>query len=71
MDGPIIFGWVFAFHQLGAAVAAFGAGESRDILFTYNPAFISAGIVSILATILIIFFKYGGFDTWGGRQVPG
>ncbi|MDC1383859.1 MFS transporter [Candidatus Puniceispirillum sp.] len=71
VDGPIIFGWVFAFHQLGAAVAAFGAGESRDILFTYNPAFISAGIVSILATILIIFFKYSPFDTLRERQVPG
>ena len=69
VDGPIIFGWVFAFHQLGAAVAAFGAGESRDILLTYNPAFISAGIVSILATILIIIFKYGHFDTLGGKQV--
>ena len=65
VDGPIIFGWIFAFHQLGAAVAAFGAGVSRDILLTYNPAFFSAGVVSILATILIIVFKYIRLDTFG------
>ncbi len=64
VDGPIIFGWIFAFHQLGAAVAAFGAGLSRDILLTYNPAFFSAGVVSIFATILIVVFKYIRLDTW-------
>ena len=65
VDGPIIFGWIFAFHQLGAAVAAFGAGVSRDILLTYNPAFFSAGVVSIFATILIVIFKYIRLDTFG------
>src|SRR5207253_1844851 len=29
-DGPVAFGWVFASHQLGAALAAFGAGAIRD-----------------------------------------
>ena len=64
VDGPIIFGWIFAFHQLGAAVAAFGAGVSRDVLLTYNPAFLSAGVVSIFATILIIIFKNTRLDTF-------
>ena len=68
VDGPIIFGWIFAFHQLGAAVAAFGAGVSRDILLTYNPAFFSAGIVSIFATILIVIFKYIRLDTFGDEK---
>ena len=65
VGGPIIFGWIFAFHQLGAAVAAFGAGVSRDILLTYNPAFFSAGCVSIFATILIITFKCMRLDIYG------
>ncbi|MEO8525116.1 MAG: MFS transporter, partial [Caldimonas sp.] len=34
----LVFGWVFAAHQLGAAVAAYGAGLTRTLLMTYNPA---------------------------------
>ena len=28
----LVFGWIFAGHQLGAGVAAFGAGLSRTVL---------------------------------------
>ena len=28
IDGPIAFAWIFASHQLGAAAAAYGAGET-------------------------------------------
>ena len=34
-DGPIVFGWVFASHQFGAAVAATGAGLLRDMSGEY------------------------------------
>ncbi|MFI6820656.1 hypothetical protein ACIBJE_06830 [Micromonospora sp. NPDC050187] len=34
--GTIVFGWVFASHQLGAAVAVFGAGIIRDVSGTYT-----------------------------------
>ncbi|WP_042693028.1 MFS transporter, partial [Azospirillum sp. B506] len=34
----LVFGWIFAGHQLGAAAAAFGAGLSRSALQTYLPA---------------------------------
>ena len=44
-----MFGWVFAGHQVGAAVAAWGAGELRDITGTYRPAFIAAGIGCLIA----------------------
>ena len=36
-DGPIVFGWVFASHQIGAAIAASGAGVIRDRTGTYTP----------------------------------
>ena len=36
----LVFGWIFAGHQLGAATAAFGAGLSRTLL-----AQLSAGIL--------------------------
>src|SRR6201996_7848411 len=41
--GALIFGWIFAGHQLGGAVAAYGAGLSRTLLLTYNPALYAAG----------------------------
>ena len=39
----LTFGWIFAGHQLGAAVAAFGGGASRDSFATYLPALLAAG----------------------------
>jgi sugar phosphate permease len=54
---PIVYGWLFAAHQLGAAVAAFGAGASRTALLTYLPAFIFAGIACIVAAVLVLGVK--------------
>ncbi|HEU4424769.1 MAG TPA: MFS transporter, partial [Pilimelia sp.] len=51
-DGPIVFGWVFASHQIGAAVAATTAGVIRDELGTYALAWYGAGILSIGAAVL-------------------
>lgn len=47
----IVFGWVFCSHMLGAAVAAYGAGWSRDALATYLPAFFAAGVACVLAAL--------------------
>jgi MFS family permease len=52
VDGPIVFGWVFASHQLGAAVAATGAGLIRDINGDYNPAWVAAGILCLFAAVM-------------------
>jgi sugar phosphate permease len=49
----VVFGWVFAGHQLGAASAAFGAGLTRTELSTYLPAFFTAGLMCILAALAI------------------
>ncbi len=46
---PIVFGWVFAAHQLGAAVAAAGAGLIRDIEGSYDLAFYLASMLCVLA----------------------
>jgi predicted MFS family arabinose efflux permease len=45
----LVFGWVFAAHQMGAATAALGAGLSRTELATYLPAFMVAGALCIVA----------------------
>jgi predicted MFS family arabinose efflux permease len=47
--GPLVFGWVFAGHQLGAAVAAWGAGALREITGSYRSSFVIAGIGCVIA----------------------
>jgi predicted MFS family arabinose efflux permease len=55
----IVFGWIFAAHQVGAAAAAFGAGFSRTELLTYLPAFYTAGAACLLAAVLAITIHQG------------
>ena len=50
----LVFGWIFAGHQLGAGVAAFGAGLSRTIYATYVPAFFVAGVLCIVAALITL-----------------
>jgi sugar phosphate permease len=50
----LVFGWIFAGHQLGAATAAFGAGVSRTVLLSYLPAFFAAGALCLIAAVLIL-----------------
>ncbi len=50
----LVFGWVFAGHQIGAATAAFGAGFSRTVLLTYLPAFFVAGALCLIAAALVL-----------------
>jgi MFS family permease len=52
--GPVVFGWVFASHQVGAAIAATAAGVSRDHFGNYNLAWLIGGALSILAAMLSI-----------------
>ncbi len=51
-SGPIVFGWVFASHQVGAAVAATGAGVVRDVTGGYDPAFYAAAGLCALAALM-------------------
>lgn len=50
----LVFGWVFAGHQLGAASAAALAGISRTALDTYTPALMLAGLFCVLAAVLVL-----------------
>ena len=57
--GPLVFGWAFAAHQLGAATAAIGAGVARDAFGTYIPAFAAAGAACLLAAGAAIAVRRG------------
>ena len=48
----VIFGWIVAAHQLGAATAAFGAGAIRTATGDYLVAFIIAGGLCVLAALM-------------------
>jgi len=50
----VVFGWIFAGHQLGAATAAYGGGLSRTELSSYLPAFFVAGVLCLIAALLIL-----------------
>ncbi len=45
----VVYGWIGASHQLGASIAAFGAGAIRTQLGDYNLAFWIAGVLCVLA----------------------
>jgi MFS family permease len=53
-DGPIVFGWVFASHQVGAAIAATGAGVIRDVSGTYTTAWVVAGVLCFFAAVMSV-----------------
>lgn len=56
-DAPIVFGWIVAGHQLGAASAAWMAGFVRDTQGNYQTAFIIAGMTGVVAAVLALLIN--------------
>ena len=65
-QGPIMFGWIAAAHQLGAALAAFAAGALRVELGTYLQAFMLSGLLCLVAALMVLFIGRSP----GSRMVP-
>ena len=53
-EGPIVFGWIVAAHQVGAGVAALGAGILRTSLGDYQLAFMISGGLCLVAALLAL-----------------
>lgn len=51
---PIVFGWIAASHQLGAAFAALCAGTLRTALGDYTVAFLAAGGLCVVAALGVL-----------------
>jgi MFS family permease len=64
-DAPVVFGWVFAGHQLGAGSIAFIAGAVRADVGTYLLPFLLSGVLCLVASMLVLRIGVGG-----GRLVP-
>jgi predicted MFS family arabinose efflux permease len=56
-QAPVVFGWIFAAHQLGAGLMALAAGESRDAFASYLPAFLAAGMICLAAALSLLLLR--------------
>lgn len=50
----VAYGWVFAGHQVGAAIAAWGAGFLRDTTGSYRPAWIISAAFCMVASFGVL-----------------
>lgn len=53
----VVFGWIFAGHQIGAASAALAGGLSRTIWQSYMPAFVAAGVLCLIGAGLVLLIN--------------
>jgi MFS family permease len=59
-DGPVVYGWIFTAHQLGAAAVASAAGIIRTVSGDYTLAFIASGLLCLLAAGLCLLMRRPG-----------
>jgi sugar phosphate permease len=59
----VVYGWVFASHMVGAAVAAWVAGIVRENVGDYAAAFVAAGWIAIVAGFAALAIRRKGPDT--------
>jgi MFS family permease len=52
-----VYGWIFMSHQIGAAIMASAAGAVRDYVGDYNFAFLSGGVIAMIAAGLALQIK--------------
>ncbi|MDN7675694.1 MFS transporter [Burkholderia oklahomensis] len=56
---PVVFGWIVAGHQLGAAFAALGAGVLRASLGTYTVASMISGGLCLVGALIVLRINRG------------
>jgi len=56
-SGPMVFGWIVAGHQVGAATAAFFGGFMRELQGNYELAFQIAGMTAIAAAAISMLIQ--------------
>ncbi|AXX28385.1 MFS transporter [Actinosynnema pretiosum subsp. pretiosum] len=69
-SGAVVFGWVFASHQVGAALAATAAGLVRDGFGDYAPAWYAAGLLSVAAAGLSLAVRRKAVAPPSPRDAP-
>ncbi|MEU8459813.1 MFS transporter [Streptomyces sp. NPDC029003] len=56
-DGAIVFGWVLASHQVGAAVVAFLGGLARDAFGSYDLVWYASGALCAVAALMAVVIR--------------
>ena len=64
--GTVVYGWVFAAHQIGGAIAAYGAALARVKFGDYSLAFYIAGILCVITSYFVL--KIGREKEVVGRE---
>ncbi|GAA2950479.1 MFS transporter [Streptomyces enissocaesilis] len=62
-DSAIVFGWVLASHQVGAAVVAFAGGVARDVFGSYDVVWYAAGALCAAAALMALVIRRRPDDT--------
>ena len=55
LRAPMMFGWIFTGHQLGASTIAYAAGVIRTVSGSYDSAFIISGVLCMVAAVMVLF----------------
>jgi predicted MFS family arabinose efflux permease len=56
-DSAIVFGWVLASHQVGAALVAFLGGVARDAFGSYDVVWMASGALCAAATLMVLVIR--------------
>ncbi|MER8031040.1 MFS transporter [Streptomyces bauhiniae] len=56
-DSAIVFGWVLASHQIGAAVVAWLGGFARDVFGTYDMVWYASGSLCAAAALMSLVIR--------------
>lgn len=58
-EGPIVFGWISAGHQIGAGSVALVAGIIRTTTGTYDSAFELSAVLCLIAAVAVLAIGLG------------
>ncbi|RFU86410.1 MFS transporter [Streptomyces triticagri] len=58
-DSAIVFGWVLASHQVGAALVAFLGGMARDVFGSYDVVWYASGALCAAAALMALVIRKG------------
>ncbi|MER7664731.1 MULTISPECIES: MFS transporter [unclassified Streptomyces] len=69
-DSAIVFGWVLASHQLGAAVVAFAGGVARDVFGSYDVVWYASGALCAAAALMALVIRRKQLPVLTAVSVP-
>ncbi|GGW14943.1 MFS transporter [Streptomyces libani subsp. rufus] len=67
-DSAIVFGWVLASHQIGAALVAYLGSVARDVFGSYDVVWYASGALCAAAALMALVMRRG---TPAGRALTG